>query len=129
MAIAFRTPKGTVQRVAARLKQLRKSAKLTQAQVAERVELDNVTVSRFESGIRVPTLEQLEKFSVLFKVPVSHFLDEANDPGLINGRELAGILASLNLDQQDFVMQFVRLYADSHKKKTRPTLKRKEMRQ
>lgn len=112
--------------VAARLKQLRKSSGLTQAQLAERSELDNVTVSRFESGIRVPTLDQLEKFSVIFKVPVSHFLDEANDPGLVKGRELSGILAGMSAEQQDFILNIVRLYADMHKKKSRPAVQSKK---
>ncbi len=49
------------QRLARRIRQLRESAQLTQAELAERVGTTQSSIARIESGRSVPTLELLRK--------------------------------------------------------------------
>ena len=114
MVKASRASKSTALRIGERIRQFRSSFGFTQAQLAERSELDDMTISRFETGLRAPSIDQLERLSAVFNVPVAHFLDETNDATLIRGREMASLLERLSKEQQNFVMEFVRIYVESH---------------
>lgn len=60
--------------------ELRKSAKLSQSQLASMIGVGDNAVSRWENGKSKPTTESLQKLSALFKVPVDELLrlrDEA----------------------------------------------------
>lgn len=59
------------------LKDARKSAKLTQKQVAERLEVDNTTVSKWESGVYEPDAENLKKLADLYSKTVDELLGRA----------------------------------------------------
>lgn len=119
MAKASRASKSTAQRIGERIRHFRKAFGLTQAELAERAGMDDMTVSRLETGTRAPSLDQLERLSTVFSVPLSHFLDEPDSPTMTRGCEMASLLANLNKEQQSFVIEFVRLYAESHSKKQR----------
>lgn len=119
MAKASRASKSTAQRIGERIRQFRKSFGLTQAELAERSSVDDMTISRLETGVRAPSLDQPERLSAVFNVPVSHFLNESDDSTFVRGRELASLLAGLNKEQQNFVLDLVRLYAETHGKKSR----------
>lgn len=121
MAKASRASKSTAQRIGERIRQFRKLISLTQAELAERSDLDDMTISRLETGMRAPSLDQLERLSAVFDVPISHFLNESDDPAFVRGREMASLLARLNKEQQGFVLDFVRLYIEAHGKKQRST--------
>jgi transcriptional regulator with XRE-family HTH domain len=54
----------------------RKSANLTQAQVAEQLGIENESVSRLETGSKSLTLERLEQFSQLFGCSVASFFSK-----------------------------------------------------
>jgi transcriptional regulator with XRE-family HTH domain len=62
-----------VKQVGQAIARQRKIKKLTQAQVAEKLEIEVETVSCMETGSISPTLEGLEQFSQLFDCPVSTF--------------------------------------------------------
>jgi transcriptional regulator with XRE-family HTH domain len=124
MAKANRASKSTAQRVGERIRRFRKSFGWTQAQLAEPSELDDMTISRLETGVRAPSLDQLERISLVFNVPISHFLDENDDLAFVRGREMASMLVSLSPEQQNFVVEFVRLYADTHGKRPRSAPKK-----
>lgn len=107
--------KGAIQRIGGRLKLLRKAAGLTQAQLAEKINLDDVTVSRFENGTRTPSVEHLCWLADFFKVPTSHFLDDESAPSLVRAREISGVLLTLSPAQQEFLLKFIYSYAETHK--------------
>lgn len=58
-----------------RIKELRKNAGLTQEQVAERIEMEQNTISVIESGRNFPTLITLEKIAKVLNVKLSDFFD------------------------------------------------------
>lgn len=62
---------------ASKLKTLRLKQELLLRQVAAAVDVDTSMVSKFESGERFPTREQIEKLATFFKVPEEDFLVEA----------------------------------------------------
>lgn len=62
---------------AKKLKALRLNNELLLRQVAAAIEVDTSMVSKFESGERFPTREQIEKLATFFKVPEEDFLVEA----------------------------------------------------
>lgn len=57
-----------------KLKKLRVSSNLTQAQVAERIGIVVSAVSSYESGTRFPSLEMLMKLSALYHVSTDYLL-------------------------------------------------------
>lgn len=59
-----------------RLKELRKSIKLTQDELSEKLNLSRSTVSSYERGIREPDFETLEKIADFFNVDKGYLLGE-----------------------------------------------------
>lgn len=49
---------------------------LTQAQLADAIETKQKSISRYETGLSVPTLVVLEKIARKLNKPFSYFLDE-----------------------------------------------------
>lgn len=56
-----------------RLKTLRKGRKLTQTELAERLELTRCTVSNYECGRRTPHLTELKRIAAYFGVGLDYF--------------------------------------------------------
>lgn len=68
------------QSIAERLKLMRKSRKLTQDELAERLSLTKSAISKFETGISSPSSENLKKIAALYNVSIDY---------LLNGRDTA----------------------------------------
>ena|SRR5690554_3253621 len=60
-----------------KLKALRMNRELLLRHVAAAIDVDTSMVSKFESGERFPTREQIKKLATFFKVPEEEFLVEA----------------------------------------------------
>lgn len=60
-----------------KLKELRLKNELLLRQVAAAIEVDTSMVSKFESGERFPTREQIEKLATFFEMPEKDLLVEA----------------------------------------------------
>jgi transcriptional regulator with XRE-family HTH domain len=85
----------------------RKLANLTQAKVAEKLEIEAETVSRIETGAISPTLERLDQFSRLFNCPVvSFFREPSSDPTKI-ARSLAETISHIKPDERTILVNFV----------------------
>jgi transcriptional regulator with XRE-family HTH domain len=56
------------------LQYYRKLKKLTQTEVAERIEIDASTLSKYESGAREPAFSTLEKLAELYECHVTDFI-------------------------------------------------------
>jgi len=61
--------------VGARLKELRKSRGFSQADIAEKVNLDSKHISRLETGKTFPYPETLESLAKALDVPVKEFFE------------------------------------------------------
>lgn len=57
-----------------RISDLRKSRKLTQAELAEKLNISKSTLGHYEQGLSVPPPQLLLTFSMFFHVPVDYLL-------------------------------------------------------
>lgn len=57
-----------------RLKELRKAKKLTQQELAEKINVTKLTISRWERGERVPKSDKAQKLADFFGVSIAHLL-------------------------------------------------------
>jgi transcriptional regulator with XRE-family HTH domain len=57
-----------------RLKELREKNKWTQQQLGEMIRSTDVTISRYEKGLREPDLDILDQFANIFDVTVDYLL-------------------------------------------------------
>lgn len=63
-----------------RLKELRKAHAMTQAALAERLELDKSTVAKYEASDVTPSSEILMKLADIFGVSVDYLLGRVDSP-------------------------------------------------
>ncbi|BDP45648.1 MULTISPECIES: helix-turn-helix domain-containing protein [Enterococcus] len=61
-----------------RIQELRKEAHLTQAELAKKIGVNPVTMSRYENGNRSPKLDKLEKMSDLFHVSIDYITGKSD---------------------------------------------------
>jgi transcriptional regulator with XRE-family HTH domain len=87
----------------------RKSAGLTQAQLAEKLCLENESLSRIETGARQASLSRLEQLSDLFGCPVIRFFEEeeVSDEYQTTLQNLTDILQTLNPKERIFLVNFM----------------------
>lgn len=62
-----------------RIRDLRRTHKLTQAQLAEKLGVDNTTISKWEADIYEPNSEMLNKLAEFFEKPVDYLLGRSED--------------------------------------------------
>ena len=58
-----------------KIKMARGDLDLTQTDLAEKIKAKQKSISRYENGISLPSLETMEKISEVLKKPVAHFFD------------------------------------------------------
>ena len=58
-----------------RIKLARVEMDMTQVDLARATDIQQKSISRYETGISFPTLEALEKITIVLKKPFSYFLD------------------------------------------------------
>lgn len=71
-----------------RLQEIRKTRKLTQLMLAEKVEVDAKYISRIESGISSPSFEMITKFALALEVQpelLFRFPESENKEDLLKG--------------------------------------------
>ncbi len=61
-----------------RLRELRKERKLTQDQVARRLNLSKTTISGYENNVKTPSLDVLVQLSVFYNVTANYLLGLEN---------------------------------------------------
>ncbi len=59
-----------------KIKLARVELDMTQADLAEATEIMQKSISRYENGLSLPSLETLEKIAKKLKKPFGYFLDE-----------------------------------------------------
>ncbi|MEC1177307.1 helix-turn-helix transcriptional regulator [Metasolibacillus meyeri] len=71
-----------------RLKALRIKKNLTQKQLAEKINVTNVSVSGYESGNRTPDTDTLQLIADFFEVSTDYLLGRSNHPQLTAEKDL-----------------------------------------
>ena len=66
-------------RLSEQIRLYRKSKGLTQAELADLLELSEMTVRRWEVGKTSPRIEEIQKIADVLEIPASNLLDSTND--------------------------------------------------
>jgi transcriptional regulator with XRE-family HTH domain len=64
-----------------RIKMTRETAKITQAELAEKINRSRVTVGHWESGEREPSASELQKLAAFLNTSAAYLIGEIDEPG------------------------------------------------
>lgn len=95
---------GIGKKLGPKITEARLSLKLTQSQLAEKVDVSVETISRIERGVSFPSLKTIEKIAVVLKVPLKTLFEFESDQSRNQRceRELAKLIGCLRtLDNKD----------------------------
>lgn len=62
-----------------KLERLRKKEGLSQADVSEELDVSRQAVTKWETGLSRPSIENLQSLSKLYNVPIEYLLDDSKD--------------------------------------------------
>ena len=96
----------------ARIGDLRKSRQWTQAQLAERIEVEPETISRFERGATVPSLHTLEKLAQSLKVSIGDLLVPSSTVPDDQATRISAWLSELKPADRAFVLDLLKRTCD-----------------
>lgn len=94
-------------KIAARLKEARTLAGLSQAQAADKLGLQRPAISEIESGKRKVSADEIIQFAALYKVDRSWLLLEEGETDEI--KVAARELSKLSKDDKDKLLEFLRI--------------------
>jgi len=101
--------KSTKELLGARIKELRKSRKLSQEELAELIGVEPQHMSRIESGRSYPSLDRLEKISIALRVPLKDFFEFMHLEDVIERLEnIDGLAKELSEEQQRVLYRMVK---------------------
>ena len=67
-----------------RLKEIRKSKGITQLKLAMDLNMNQNTISRYETGEREPSINELIKIADYFNISIDYLLERTNNPTIQN---------------------------------------------
>ena len=85
----------------------RKKNGLTQAQLAERVQMEKESISRIESGKITPSLNSLERFADVLGCPVVDLVRSASPDSQTQAETIAELIRPLPHAQREAIVRFV----------------------
>ncbi len=82
-------------RIGGKITKIRSAKKLTQAQLAEKVNFSVESISRMERGVSFPSLKTMENIAEVLNVPLKNFFDFDEHPSKDKSyeRELSKLIA------------------------------------
>lgn len=94
---------------AKRIHEERRTRKMTQEEVAEKLHMSRSTVSRLETGVTPPVEETIAAFAALYEIPANELTDVPIPPGEEDARAFAifGLLLSLGYSLPSFGLPLV----------------------
>ncbi|MCD6334629.1 MAG: helix-turn-helix transcriptional regulator [Candidatus Latescibacteria bacterium] len=101
--------------ISARIRELRKSKGLTQAQLAELAELSVDEIGAIERAVSTPTLETLDKLAPALKIPLAHLLNFAEESAGPASQEIESLrlyLRTKNPEDIRFISEMMRRFLD-----------------
>ncbi|ABK07674.1 MULTISPECIES: helix-turn-helix domain-containing protein [Burkholderia] len=99
-------------RVGTAIAEQRRARGLTQAKLAEMIDLEQEAVSRWERGTRVPTLHRLQQLSDALNCSVDQLLQRGSKRPDDQLAMIADALDGLDSDERELVVNFVQQFAD-----------------
>lgn len=104
-------------RVGTAIAEQRRARGLTQAKLAEMIDLEQEAISRWERGTRVPTLHRLQQLSDALNCSVDQLLQRGSKRPDDQLAMIADALDGLDSDERELVVNFVQQFADMLKAK------------
>jgi transcriptional regulator with XRE-family HTH domain len=106
----------------------RKTTGMTQAMLAEAVGLEVETVSRMETGKRLPTIEKLLEIADVFRIPIASFFESvdaiAQQPASdLYAQRIGAAMNNIPEHGKNFVLEVARSYVRSHLNKVKAARK------
>lgn len=95
------------QYIARKIKEFREAARLSQTALAQRLAVTPNTVSRWESGVYQPRIEDLDKLSREFDKPIWAFFPAEVQPPTTKHEALLSATGDLPPEDIDEVVRFV----------------------
>lgn len=99
-------------RVGTAIVEQRRARGLTQAKLAEMIDLEQEAISRWERGTRVPTLHRLQQLSDALGCSVDQLLQRGSKRLDDQLASIADALSGLDEDERALVVNFVQQFAD-----------------
>lgn len=99
-------------RVGKAIAEQRRASGLTQAQLAEMIDLEQEAISRWERGTRVPTLYRLQQLSDALDCSVDQLLQRGSKRPNDQIANIADALNGLDTDERALVVDFVQQFTD-----------------
>jgi transcriptional regulator with XRE-family HTH domain len=85
---------------------------LTQAEFADQIDADTVTVSRFERGSHLPSLLRLEKIAQTLGMPLAELLSQSTNLCTDQSLLIQGWIADLSESDRRFVLDMVQAWCE-----------------
>jgi transcriptional regulator with XRE-family HTH domain len=101
------------------LSQFRRERGITQADLAERIDVDAETISRFERGTVTPSVATLERLCGALDCRWSDLLEGVSAASQQLGPEIARLLDPLSPKDRLFILDQVKVWSDKLATKTR----------
>lgn len=96
---------------------VRKRQGLTQAAVAERIDVDAETISRFERGTVTPGISTLERLCSALACSWTDILEGTSTDAQQLGPDIARVLAPLSAGDRQFILNQMKAWAEYMKPK------------
>lgn len=80
-------------RLEERLTALRKEQGLSQLELAEKLDVSRQSVSKWETGTAVPSMDNMRTLSQLYEVPIDYLMGDGERPARAEGENPAGTQA------------------------------------
>jgi transcriptional regulator with XRE-family HTH domain len=80
---------------------------MTQEQLAFNLDVDQVTISRFERGATLPSLPTLNRLAHVLGVTMAQLLNEQPTGAFSNADKIAAFLEPLSAAEQQFALDFI----------------------
>ncbi|KVG01925.1 MULTISPECIES: helix-turn-helix domain-containing protein [Burkholderia] len=113
-------------RVGTAIAEQRRARGLTQAKLAEMIDLEQEAISRWERGTRMPTLHRLQQLSDALDCSVDQLLQRGSKRPDDQLAMIADALHGLDSDERELVVNFVQQFADMLKAKHATKSKRRK---
>ena len=91
------------------VRQARNNLKLTQEQLAEKIDVSTVFISQIETGVRKASLETIYKLSLSLKVPVDDLLKKEPASDITEYNELSSLLEYCTPKEIGLITELVRV--------------------
>ena len=99
-------------RLGKRIADRRKAVEWTQDQLAERLNVDAETVSRFERGVTVPSLVTLDNLAKALRCRTAELLSESSVEPTDQAVRMSAWLSSLAARDREFVVDHIKRLCD-----------------